>query len=86
VVVLPACDILKGNTMIYAERLHFPVKARETAWGRFLPGQSLTGYGSKITTDYKVEYEGRLYRVYATCFSNAASHWILVKGEKIFVS
>ena len=47
--------------------------------------ETATGYGSKLTTIYKVPYLGRLYRVYATCFSNCASHWILSKGEKLHV-
>jgi hypothetical protein len=67
------------------ELIYAPVKGRETAWGRFLPGQGLDGYGSKITTDYKIDHNGRTYRVYATCYSNAASHWILYEGAKIFI-
>jgi hypothetical protein len=47
--------------------------------------QTASGYGQKITTIYKVPHNGRLYRVYATCFSNCASHWIMSKGEKLHV-
>ena len=52
--------------------------------GRF-PGTNVTGYGTKITTIWKIPHLDRLYRVYATCFSNCASHWILAKGEKLHV-
>tara|TARA_R110002020_G_scaffold308903_1_gene524475 strand:+ start:456 stop:731 length:276 start_codon:yes stop_codon:yes gene_type:complete len=45
--------------------------------------QTASGYGLKLTTRYKVRHNGRLWRVYATCISNAASHWILVKGQKL---
>lgn len=45
--------------------------------------QTATGYGLKLTTPYKARYKGRLYRVYSTCVSNAASHWIVSKGQKI---
>lgn len=48
--------------------------------------QTATGYGRKLTTRYKVQFEGKLYRVYATCYSNVASHWFTVKGEKIFIN
>jgi hypothetical protein len=50
---------------------------------QLLPGQSEEGYGKKITTDREVQYKGRWYRVYATCFSNAASHWIMVNKQKL---
>ena len=46
--------------------------------------QTATGYGAKLTTRRKIRYKGRLRRVYATCFSNVASCWIQVKGEKIY--
>ncbi len=48
--------------------------------------QTATGYGRKLTTHRKVSFEGKLYRVYATCFSNVASHWFVTKGRKIFVN
>ena len=47
-----------------------------------LPGQDDYGYGSKITTDRQVLIGGRWYRVYATCYGNAASHWVMVQGSK----
>ena len=47
--------------------------------------QTATGYGSKLTTRYKVPYNGRLYRVYAICHSNVASHYIIVKGQQLFI-
>ena len=44
-----------------------------------------TGYGNKITTPYKVQHLGRLYRVYAICHSNVASYYILPRGEKLYL-
>ena len=38
--------------------------------------ETASGYGLRLTTSYKVPYKGRLYRVYASCVSNVASHWI----------
>lgn len=49
------------------------------------PGTNVTGYGAKITTIWKIPHLNRLYRVYATCFSNCASHWIFANGEKLHV-
>jgi hypothetical protein len=48
--------------------------------------QTASGYGQRLTTRYKVRHNGRLYRVYATCFSNAASHWIIAGGVKLHIA
>jgi hypothetical protein len=42
-------------------------------------GRDQFGYGRKITTQTVARPIGshRFYRVYATCFSNAASYWII---------
>ncbi len=46
---------------------------------------SASGYGSKIPTKYMV-FDGRYdRRVYAICWSNAASYYVLVKGSRVFV-
>lgn len=39
-------------------------------------GRSKSGYGQRITTQYKVKHNGRWYRVYACCFSNAETLYI----------
>lgn len=44
-----------------------------------------SGYGAKIPTRYKVRLNGRLYRVYATCYGNAASNWIKAGGTQWWV-
>ena len=66
-----------------------PAHLQRNAWGGFANpkalGMSSMGYGRKIRTIWKVEHGGKLYRVYATCISNGASHWILAKGEKLFI-
>lgn len=51
-------------------------------------GQSATGYGAKITTPYMVRLRGetKWRRVYATCYSNCASHWIVIKGKQLHVN
>lgn len=46
--------------------------------------ETATGYGSKLTSPYKVFFLGRWYRVYYTCHSNVASHWIKAQGETYF--
>ena len=47
--------------------------------------QTATGYGSKLTTPYKVEHNGRLYRVYCICWSNIGSLYIISKGQHLYI-
>ena len=47
--------------------------------------QTASGYGSKLTTPYKVEHNGRLYRVYCVRWSNAGSLYILPGGERLYL-
>lgn len=47
--------------------------------------KTASGYGKKIETSHKVNYKGRLRRVYCDVYSNAGSYYIIVKGEKITV-
>lgn len=45
-----------------------------------------SGYGSKIPTRYMIKFNGRWRRVYARCYSNAATCYITApKGEEITV-
>ena len=54
-------------------------------WQKQGLSQTASGYGAKLTTYYKINFEGKLYRLYNTCFSNAGSTWFKTKGKKIFV-
>jgi hypothetical protein len=49
-------------------------------------GLSYTATGSKIPHSYRIKFEGKMYRLYVTCYSNAASVWFAPKRfGKIFV-
>ena len=47
--------------------------------------RSVSGYGSKLPTHYMVKFGKRNYRVYAICYSNAASFYILIGGQRYFM-
>lgn len=47
--------------------------------------QTASGYGAKLTSSYKVNFNGKLYRIYHTCYGNASSAWFIAKGKKIYV-
>ena len=48
--------------------------------------QTASGYGRKLTTPYKVEHNGRLYRVYCISVSNSASLYILPGGKPLYLA
>ena len=48
--------------------------------------QTASGYGSKLTTRWRINFLGRVYRVYCTCFGNAGTCWFNTRGRRISVS
>jgi hypothetical protein len=48
--------------------------------------QTASGYGSKLTSSRCVRLaDGRVRRVYITCWSNSGSAWILLDGERQYI-
>lgn len=60
-----------------------------TRYGCLVSGQNVTGYGSKISTDYMVHFpndpSNRYYRVYLIQYSNRGSLYITRKGENLYL-
>jgi hypothetical protein len=48
--------------------------------------QTATGYGARLTLRHKIQFNGKAYRLYCTCYSNAGSVWFKAKGRTIFVN
>ena len=48
--------------------------------------QTASGYGRKLNTGYKVEYQGRMRRIYCAQISNAGTCYILIKCQMIICS
>jgi len=44
-----------------------------------------SGYGARLVSRYKLSLNGRLYRIYHTCYGNASSAWIKVRGRQIYI-
>lgn len=69
----------------YAENFRWRVDPPpSTRRGCFPYGMNSSGYGRKIASQYKVQLAGEKIwrRVFVTCYSNCASLWIEVRGEK----
>jgi hypothetical protein len=56
----------------------------EMWWQRQGLQQTASGYGSKLATEHMIKVEGRNIwrRVYAICYSNAASFFIVLEGKR----
>lgn len=74
-------------TAITYQEPPFTITVNELPWQRAGLQQTATGYGSKLTTSYmlSVPDSKRVYRVYAICYSNAASFYILRNGTRVFL-
>lgn len=47
--------------------------------------ETASGCGRRLNSGFKIHFEGKLYRVYTTIFSNVGSNWFKVKGRTIYV-
>ena len=74
------------NTVTY-QNVPYTVTIKRLWWQVKGLQQTATGYGGKLTTEYMLTIPGapRPYRVYAICYSNAASFYILRKGNMLFL-
>ena len=64
---------IKGDSFTVYRTEHYPRNRRQD------------GYGDKIPTEYMVHFGQRRYRVYAICWSNCASLYITIRGERYFL-
>ncbi len=56
------------------------------AWQRRGLQETASGYGSKLTSEYKLSFNNRLYRVYHTCYGNTSSAYIIASKRRIYLS
>jgi hypothetical protein len=55
-------------------------------WMKMGLQQSASGYGGKLNSGYRINFNGKLYRLYISCYSNACSWWFVAKGRTIYVN
>lgn len=75
-------EVMKDEMGNYVER---EMVYSPTEWQKQGLQQTATGYGSKLNTGYKVAYFGKFRRVYAVCYSNAASLYVMFNGQRRFL-
>jgi hypothetical protein len=47
--------------------------------------ETATGYGKRLNSGLKIQFNGKLYRIYITCFSNCGTAWFTAKGKRYSV-
>lgn len=56
-------------------------------WHKQGLSQTASGYGGKLTSSSCVKLaDGRVRRVYVTCYGNAGSAWIMLDGRKLHLN
>jgi hypothetical protein len=48
--------------------------------------ETASGYGKKLNSGQKIHFNGKLYRIYVTIFSNSGTCWFTAKGKRYSVS
>lgn len=66
--------------MIVSVFMFYPCAKKVSGW-------TAEGYGEKIPTDWQVIIAGekKWRKVYAICWSNVASHYIMLDGKREFI-
>jgi len=76
-------DVVNNNHLyVYSYELY----DNPLPWQKQGLSQTQSGYGKKLTARSMIHFEGKLRRLYVTCFSNTGSTWFMYKGKHIFVN
>jgi hypothetical protein len=71
-----------GTPIVYAD--NYKTVERPLWYHKRGLSQTSTGYGRKLTSSKcAVLPDGTVRRVYVTCFSNAGTAWIILKGRPV---
>jgi hypothetical protein len=73
------------NTITLASSI-MPTKTKLLWWQDQGLSYTASGYGSKIPTSKMVYYESKWRRVYARCYSNCATTFIVSGGKQINIA
>lgn len=84
-------DTTHDDSLYY--QLGIPEKAAELLdmrdepleWQKQGLSYTASGYGSKIPTSKVIYCFGKRHRMYACCFSNSASCYVLIKGNRYYI-
>ena len=74
------------NTVTY-QNAPYTITIEQLWWQKQGLQQTATGYGQKLTTRFMLHLPDskRPYRIYASCYSNIASFYIIRCGKRLFL-
>jgi len=72
-------------TEVYAGLQFRKTPVQRRGFLQLLPGQSASGYGNRIATDYMVKVGNRWRRIYCICHSNVGSLYVKEGTDRLFV-
>jgi hypothetical protein len=75
----------QASLLIDKSEVIVPVIDSPLWWQKRGLSYTATGYGKKIPTSHKIEWNGKKYRVYCCIFSNSGTCYIISKGQEITV-
>lgn len=76
----------KGSGSVVYLDPPYTVRECPLEWQRQGLQQTASGYGSRLTTRYVLTAaDRRQRRIYAICWTNCASYYVRVKGERLFL-
>ncbi len=55
-------------------------------WQKRGLSKTTSGYGAKTESSYKIHFNGKLRRIYHSCYGNSSSAWFVTKGQTVFVN
>lgn len=66
--------------------LPYTLSEKSLPWQKQGLQQTATGYGRKLVSPYILTTpDGKAHRVYAVCFSNCASHYVIIKKQEVYL-
>jgi hypothetical protein len=82
--VVPSSDKYPIYKKIDADK--YDLVYAPTDWQKRGLQETASGYGNRLNSGYKINFNGKLRRLYTKCFSNSGMNYFMLKGEMIVVS
>lgn len=74
----------KGRPTIEVEDMRRDLLYAPLPWQQQFRPETVSGYGRKLNSGFKIRFNGRTYRVYLTLFAETGSSWFIAHGRKIY--
>jgi hypothetical protein len=72
-------------TEIIGNNVELEVKEKPLLCHKHKIMQTATGYGNKLASSRMIKVDNRWHRIYARCFSNAGTAYIIKQGKEYII-